>query len=155
MQVAHDVPGAAWNRFLDSQPDSSIFQSAALNRVYERSTGFPPCVFASESRDGIKALISGAIVSYASGVLARLTSRAIVVGGPIGDKSSFPAILDALDRRAEKSAFLTQIRNLRAPTDKSIFESMGYRWEDHLNFIVNLDQSEESLSRSMSKSRQK
>jgi len=155
MMLATNVPGATWSTFLDSQPGSSIFQSPALNRVYERTVGFRPFVVAAESQSEISALVSGAIVSYSTGRLARLASRAIVIGGPLGEKSSFPAILAALDRLAGKSALCTQIRNLREPSDRSIFEPLGYHWEDHTNYIIDLNQREESLWRGMSKARRK
>lgn len=155
MMVATNVPDTTWSSFLDSQPESSIFQSPALNRVYEKTVGFRPFVVAAESQAEIRALVSGAIVSYSKGRLAPLASRAVVIGGPLGEKSSFPAVLEALDRLAGKSALCTQIRNLRELSDRSVFEPLGYQWEDHLNYIIDLDQSEESLWRGMSKARRK
>ncbi len=155
MLLSTYVAEAPWAKFLDSQPGSSIFQSPELNRVYAKTVGFRPFVLAAESQEAISAMVSGAIVSYSNGRLARLTSRAIVVGGPLGEKSSFPAILEALDRLAGRSALCTQIRNLRAPSDRSVFDSRGYRWEDHMNFIVDLDRTKESLWHNLSKARRK
>src|SRR5437773_9133770 len=155
MPLLDEVPADSWDAFLACVPESNIFQSRALHQVYEKTTGFRPFVFGSESKGEMNALVSGAIVSYGPRTLARFASRALVVGGPIGDELSFPLLLGALDEMARKSALLTQIRNLKVPSDRGTFESIGYRWEDHLNFIVNLDQSEESLSRSLSKGRRK
>ena len=155
MLLSTDVRKAAWTAFLDSQPGSSIFQGPLMSQVHEKSVGFRPFVFAAESRDGITALVSGAIVSYSNGRLARLGSRAIVIGGPLGDRASFPALLDALDRLAQKSSLCTQIRNLREPSDKRVFDSLGYIWEDHTNFIVDLTRPEDALWGGMSKGRRK
>jgi len=155
MMLSADVPDTTWTSFLDSQPGSSIFQSPVLNRVYEKTVGFRPFVLAAGSHEEVSALVSGAIVSHSAGSLARLASRAIVIGGPLGEKSSFPAVLGALDRLAGKSALCTQIRNLREPSDKAVFVSLGYRWEDHMNFVVDLDQAEEALWRGLSKARRK
>ena len=155
MMLATNVSDATWSTFLDSQPGSSIFQSPALNRVYEKTVGFLPFVIAAESQAEISALLSGAIVSYSKGRLAPLSSRAIVIGGPVGEKSSFPAVLTALDQLASKSALCTQIRNLREPSDRSVFESLGYHWEDHTNYIIDLNQPEDSLWGGMSEARRK
>src|SRR2546422_3509168 len=155
MELADEIREATWKDFLESQSESSIFQSPALYRVYEKTSGFRPFVFASEAGNEIRALVSGAIVSISTGKLGRFASRAVVVGAPIGETSSFAPVLDALDQLAGKFALCTQIRNLRPPRDRSIFESRGYSWEDHLNFIMNLDQPEELLMRAMSKARRK
>src|SRR6266566_3325668 len=155
MEVLRDVSDLTWNRFLDPNPESSIFQSPLLRSVYRKTTGYRPFVFAVESGDEIEALVSGAIVSSSPGMLARLSSRVVIVGGPIGNQDLFPAVLNAVDELARNSAVFSQIRNLKAPEDRSTFESVGYEWEDHLNFVVDFDQPPEILWRGMSKARRK
>src|SRR6266571_4154603 len=131
MEVLRDVPNLAWNRFLDSNSESSIFQSPHLRSVFRKTTGYRPFVFAVESGDEIEALVSGAIVSSSRGALARLSSRVVIVGGPIGNQ------------------------NLKTPEDRSAFESVVYEWEEHLNFVVDFDQPLEILWSRMSKARRK
>src|SRR6266705_4481413 len=155
MEVLRDVPNLAWNRFLDSNSESSIFQSPHLRSVFRKTTGYRPFVFAVESGDEIEALVSGAIVSSSRGALARLSSRVVIVGGPIGNQDLFPAVLTAVDELARNSALFSQIRNLKTPEDRSAFESVGYEWEEHLNFVVDFDQPLEILCSRMSKARRK
>jgi len=93
MEVLRDVSDLTWNRFLDPNPDSNIFQSPQLRSVFRNTTGYRPFVFAVESGDEIEALVSGAIVSSSRGALARLSSRVVIVGGPIGNQDLFPAVL--------------------------------------------------------------
>ncbi len=135
MEVLSDVPDPAWNRFLDANPESSIFQSPRLRSVFRKTTGYRPFVFAVESGGEIAALVSGAIV--------------------FGQHDLFPAVLNAVDELARNSAVFSQIRNLKAPEDRAAFESVGYEWEDHLNFVVDFDQTLDKLWRGMSKARRR
>jgi len=99
MPLLDEVPADSWDAFLACVPESNIFQSRALHQVYEKTTGFRPFVFGSESKGEMNALVSGAIVSYGPRTLARFASRALVVGGPIGDELSFPLLLGAVRSR--------------------------------------------------------
>ena len=154
-EVLTDVSEAEWRAFLAETPGANVFQSPDLMRVYGKTEGYRPNVVAVESGGRVRALMASAVVSYTSGRLSSLTARAIVVGGPLGEASFFPALLAANDQDAAKAALLTQIRNLRPPSDRTAFEAASYRWEDHLNYLIDLSQGEEVVLKGMSRSRQK
>src|SRR5947199_9724961 len=135
MPLLDEVPADSWDAVLACVPESNIFQSRALHQVYEKTTGFRPFVFGSESKGEMNALVSGAIVSYGPRTLARFASRALVAGGSIGDELSFPLLLRALHEMAWKSAPSTPMRHLTGPSDRGTSESIGYRWGGHLTII--------------------
>jgi lipid II:glycine glycyltransferase (peptidoglycan interpeptide bridge formation enzyme) len=155
MEIATEVSTTEWRDFIDRTPGGNIFQGPDMARVYKQTKGYEPHVVASLQGGSINGLLASVIVSHRTGRLSRLASRAIAVGGPIGDPATFPSLLVAHDEHTEKRALLTQVRNLIAPRDLTPFASVGYRWEDHLNFVVNLNQSEEKLLSGMSKARRR
>ena len=114
-----------------------------------------PGVLAVHGADGIRALLAFVLVSYARGYLPKLATRSLIIGGPLGDASAFPALLAGHESIAVHQAVLSQIRNLDSPSDRSVFEAMGYTWEDHLNYVIDLEQTESALLGKMSKSRRK
>jgi len=155
VDITADLSDTEWSSFLSQAPDANIFQSPLLARAFRRARGHRPHVLAALSGGVVRALLSGVIVSYSKGRVSPMTSRAIVAGGPIGNPTAFPALLAAHDAVAAKRALLTQIRNLRPPPDGRPFETAGYRWEDHLNFVLDLRAGEEPVLAGMSKARRK
>ena len=59
--------------------------------------------------------------------------------------SAFPKLLAAHESIAVHQAVLSQIRNLHSPSDRSVFKAMGYTWEDHLNYVIDLKSGESVL----------
>ena len=155
MDIVTNLSEREWETFLSSTPNASIFQSPAMTRVYRETKGYRPHVLAALSGGKTRAVLSGAIVSYSPGRASAVSSRATIAGGPLGDAAAFPGLLGAHDGIAAKAALLTQIRNLDRPADLAPFEASGYRWEDHLNFILDLRSGEGAVLAGMSKARRK
>jgi serine/alanine adding enzyme len=155
LEVLTEVPEAAWREFLSWAPGASIFQSPEMARVHERTNGYRPIVVAVASGNEIQALLASTVISYGPGRLSRFTARAVATGGPLGTPEAFPALLAAHDGLAGRLALLSQIRNLEPPADRAPFESAGYRWEDHDNFLIDLGKGEEGILREMAHSRRK
>jgi len=155
VEATTSVTVSAWTDFLEAAPGSNIYQSPELMEVYARTDGYQPGVLAVHGPDGIRALLAFVLVSYARGYLPKLASRSLIIGGPLGDASAFPALLAEHESIAVHQAVLSQIRNLESPSDRSVFEAKGYTWEDHLNYVIDLEQTESALLGKMSKSRRK
>jgi serine/alanine adding enzyme len=155
MDVVTDVPADAWRDFLASTPGASIFQTPEMSRVYGETKGYRPQVVALETGGQIRGLMLSAVISFGAAAMSRVTGRTICVGGPLGDAAALPGLLAAHDAIALRRSLLTQIRNLDAPSERSVFERSGYLWEDHLNFIVDLTKGEPTLWAAMSKARRK
>jgi len=155
MVVSSSIPVRSWTGFLEGAQAANIFQSPALMEVYSRTRGYEPHVLAVEDATGIRALLACVFVTYASGPIARFASRSLTVGGPLGDPLAFPDLLGALDSLAGQKTSMSQIRNLQPPEDKNIFETAGYRWEDHINYLIDLTQGQKALLGKMSKARRK
>ena len=155
MEVMTTVPVPAWTDFLETVPESSIYQSPDLMEVYANTEGYRPGVVAVDGPDGIRALLAFVLVSYAGGRFPKFATRSLIVGGPLGDTSQFPRLLAAHESGAIRQAVLSQIRNLYPPVDRAVFETSGYEWQDHMNYLLELSPGESALLSGMSKSRRK
>lgn len=155
MDILTEVPEPAWREFLDRVPGASIFQGPELKRVHEKTKGYRPLVVAVAMGNDIQALLASTVISYGPGRLSRFTARVVAIGGPLGTASAFPALLAAHDSLAARLALLSQVRNLEPPPERAPFEGAGYRWEDHLNYLIDLSRGEEAVRASMSKERRK
>jgi len=155
MVISDSIPVRSWTGFLEDARAANIFQSPALMEVYSRTRGFEPHVLAVEDAPGIRALLACVFVTYSSGPIAKFASRSLAVGGPLGDPVAFPDLLRALDALASRKTSMSQIRNLQPPEDKSTFETAGYHWEDHINYLIDLAQGPKALMGKMSKARRK
>lgn len=155
MEVVTEVSESEWRAFLDSTRGSNVFQSPDMVRVYRKSKGYRPILVAAESGGRLRTLMVSAVVSYTPRRFSSLTARAIVTGGPLGDQDAFSLLLAAHDGMIGNSVLLTQVRNLGPPADRTPFESAGYRWEDQLNFLIDLRKGEAALLAGMSKARRK
>jgi serine/alanine adding enzyme len=155
MEIATEISEEEWRDFIERTPGGSIFQSPEMTRVFRQTKGYQPHVVASLRGDNVTGLLSSVTVSYHVGRLSPLGSRAIVIGGPIGDPTAFSTLLAAHDNLASKGALLTQIRNLTSPLDWTPFTSSGYGWEDHLNYLIDLRGGEDAIFAGMSKARRR
>ncbi len=155
MEVAANVAEPEWRGFLDGAQGASIFQSPELFRVYGEARGYRPHTLGAYVRKDLCGLLASVVVSHARRPLRALASQSIVIGGPLGDPATFGVLLNAHDQAASQVSALTQIRNLSAPQNRDAFSRAGYRWEDHLNFLLDLQRGEAAVLEGMSKARRK
>lgn len=155
LRLVHDPPEDRWHSFVNRAEDGNVFQSPELARVYKELPSCRTMSYAVEDHGELVAVLSAVVTSYGFEKLPRATSRAVVVGGPIGELSAFPLLLKAFHRDARAVTLCSQIRNLKPPADRSIFEAEGYHWTDHLNYILHLGVGETVLLKTMSKGRRR
>lgn len=89
------------------------------------------------------------VQSEHGGLLGHFTARAITFGGPIvinDDKEIAKLIIDQYSNIIKGRAIYSQFRNLwNIDSYKTIFESSGFLFEDHLNLIHDLSPTEDEL----------
>lgn len=155
MDLVREPSIRSWEDFLSHTEGASIFQSPRMRDVYASSRGYHPNVVALETNEGIQALVASVTISYARGPAAKFASRTVITGGPLGNADLFKRVLELHDSVAARNAVSCQIRNLRAPSDRKVFEESGYQWEDHLNYQIDLRLGTAAILAGMSKARRK
>ena len=156
--INEQVNKEAWNKFVQENPRGNIFQTYEFYEIYTKTKRTEPLLMAIVDKDGnITAGLLAYIQHQKVKPLKFLTSRAIIQGGPIFiDKNAFDMLMKHYDEIVKKKALFTQIRNIYDVSEiKLVLEDCGYTYEPHLNFLINLKQSENELWYKISKSKRK
>lgn len=155
MEIVSEIEQSAWTDFLMSQRGFSLFQAPPMFRVFKQTAGYGPRLLAVQDRGEIRALVVSCLIAYARKVLPPLATRAVVVGGPIGDPRLFSALLAAHDRWAKRGAMMCQVRNLRTDFPPGPMIEAGYQWVDHINYILDLRRGKDRMFSGLSRTRRK
>ncbi|MFQ5911260.1 MAG: lipid II:glycine glycyltransferase FemX [Thermoplasmata archaeon] len=157
MRLVDDVEEEDWRDFVRRNRGGNIFQTPEMAEVYRRTVGYEPIsAFAVENGE-VRGLLLAHLIWSGRGILRTLSTRCILQGGPLCTEPSFtPAILERLDGLIARRALFTEVRNLHEPGNHvSLYESAGYSYAPHLNYIIDLRQGEKDVLSKMSKGRRK
>jgi len=149
-----------WSHFIENHPGGSIFQTPEFFQVYQGTKRYEPYFLAAvDESDQIQALLLAVFIKEFGGPFGRMSSRSIIQGAPLfldtdEGKNALRFLITEYDKTAKRKALYSQIRNLTDVTkSQSIFQEFGYTYEEHLNYILNLDKSEDELFAALSKER--
>ncbi|HEY9246720.1 MAG TPA: peptidoglycan bridge formation glycyltransferase FemA/FemB family protein [Candidatus Methanoperedens sp.] len=156
IEFRSDPDKKQWAEFVYNHPHGNIFQTPEMAEVNRHTKNYEPITLAALKSEEIVALVNAVVIKEMRGSLGQLTARAIIQGGPlfIDDETGREAVkslMEHYDAIACKKAIYTQIRNMWDTSYYAFPE--GYRYEGHLNFLVDLGKSRDELWSSLSKSR--
>jgi serine/alanine adding enzyme len=145
-----EIERNCWNEFVAGHTHGNIFHTPEMFDLYNSDEKNEP-VFLSALTPEKK--ICGLMIAYIireyKGVAGELTSRAIIWGGPLvvdQDPEVTASLLKEFNKICRKKAIYSQFRNLWDVSSlRSIFNQKGYNYEEHLNFIFDLNKGEEFL----------
>ena len=145
----------AWSAFVTNHPQGNIFQSPEMYEVYKRTNNYDPFIITAFS-DEISGILLG-VIQKENKLLGNLSSRSIIWGGPLlipNDGSILLKLFKKYMAKINRRALYTQIRNINDVSDsQNLFDSIGFRYEDHLNYILDLSKGEDTIWHSMNKKR--
>ncbi len=156
MKIVRTLDEHAWRDFVAGQPAGNVFHTPELYRVFARTPGFEPALWAVQSGGGdILALLLPVRITLLEGVMSRLSTRTVVFGGILADDT--PRGQDALDlllgayvREPDGAPLFTELRNLSATASfQPILSRHRFHYEDHLNFLIDLRRSPDDLLQSI------
>lgn len=139
-----------WTEYVDHHPYGNIFHTPEMFDLFnfeEKSESVLVAVVNPENS------ICGLLIAYIHreyrGLLGELTSRAIIWGGPLikdQDPEIAEILLKAFSNICKKKSIYSQFRNLW-DTDiyHNTFNKCDFKFEDHLNFLFNLEKGEKFL----------
>lgn len=158
MKVVRSLDETLWHDFVDGHPQGNVFHTPEMFEVFARAKGHKPCLWATVDGSGSPlALMLPVQVTLMGGLLRRFTSRAIAYGSLLcaPDSQGLEALallLHAYKREEKNSVLFTGLRNL---SDMSVAQSTliehNFIYEDHLNYLVNLDRSPDAVLDSIGK----
>jgi serine/alanine adding enzyme len=149
-----------WEVFVQDHPDGNVFQSPDMVRFYETTEEYKPVTLFAVDKDGrISGVMVAHIISDGGFLRKRLTSRAIVTGGPLvktGNEFCADALIMEMTRKVNGEVNYIQIRNLNSTADVSVsFKRHGYTYEDHLDILIDLTKTLETLKAELHPARRK
>ena len=149
-----------WKRFVNEHPAGNIFYLPEMLNLYNSTSGSIPVFLACvDSSDVLQGLIIGVIQSSKVSFLRSFTSRCIIWGGPlVKDNSTLitDLLLQELNKTISKKTVYIQFRNLvNVLYSNQVFINNNYRYEDHLDILINLRKGENLLWKDLHATRKK
>jgi CelD/BcsL family acetyltransferase involved in cellulose biosynthesis len=152
MRIVRELPEAAWREFVAATPGANIFHTPELFRVFARTPGYRPALWAATESGGRPlALLAPTEVAVLGGPARRLTARSVAYGSILvspdeAARDALGPLLAAYAKAAGRQVLFTELRNL---ADMSIvrpaLEAGGFVFEEHLNYLIDLGRSPEEI----------
>jgi len=158
LKIIDDIRKEDWASFVYSHPRGNIFQTEEIYDVYKDTKNYLPiklfCI--DEDTGELVGVLVGSLIKDLNNVLSTYLSRSVIQGGPLALNNSSQiseSLLLEYDKYAGKKSVITEIRHLFDCPD--LHNIGSYKFEGHLNFLINLNQSEDQLWTQIHKSRRK
>jgi len=139
-----------WSEFVQNHPRGNIFQTPEMYEIYGQARNNETHIGAVLNAQGnILGILSSVVQEDFRGFLGYFTARAINWGGPLivhDDPGVLSYLLGQYNRQFKKKVIFSQFRNFWDQEEsKSVFVSRGYGYQEHLNFLVDLELNEDEL----------
>lgn len=139
-----------WSELVEQSPVTSIFQTEACYRFYASLSFLDAFVYGVEENKQLKAIMVGYVQADGGKIKRFLSRRAIVNGGLLlaadVTNEEIMALLSAAKRELRKKAIYIELRNLKDFSSwQPTIQNAGYKYEEHLGYIVNTPSEEEVL----------
>ena len=130
-----------WRHLLEVSPNRSVFQTPECYEFYKSLSFMQAFVFAVEEHGELKGVIVGFLLKDGGKIKQFFSRRAIINGGPLLAPDISPLALAQLLGTCTKSlkhkAIYIESRNLSDYSPfKTTFQKYGFRYEEHLGYIV-------------------
>ena len=139
-----------WENFVYKHPGGNIFQTPEMYEVYKRTKHYEPILLAVKNESNeIFAIVLAVIEREFSGILGIFNARSSIYGGPLivnEDINILELLLKEYDKIILKKALYTLCRNFWDTSGfNGIFKKCGYRYEEQLNFLIDLKRPPEMI----------
>ena len=139
-----------WSNFIINHADGNIFQTPEMYNIYNKTNNYEPFIIAATKENGkLIGILLSVIQKQYKGLLGHLSARSVVFYGPIAlnnDPEILKILLKEYDKKIRRKVIYSQFRNIKDyDKNKIIYSNYEYKYEDHLNIIVNLEKSEDEL----------
>ena len=161
MRITSEIKESNWpeiEKFVFNHTQGNFFQSSKAFRFFKGIKNCEPLFLVAKNDREIKGSLLAVVVREHGKIKGYFSRRCIVWGGPLVKKDApetWAGLLDALRHRVSGMAIYTEFRNFEDMSmHKSIFESAGYDYNEHLNFVVHIESLEKARA-GLSKSKKR
>jgi hypothetical protein len=152
LRIVSSLDEKQWRHFVDHQPTATIFHTPEMFQVFARAKGYRPAVWAALGDDEqVLALLLPVQITLGDGLLRYLTTRAVVFGSVLYDarpagEEALHHLLHRYVQEVDRHVLFTELRNLSDLSQtQPILNAFGFAYEDHLNFLIDLDRPLEEV----------
>lgn len=159
--IVNMLPEDMWREFVIQNPQGNIFHTPELFEVYSRAKGHHPELWAVVSNHQVLALFVPVHIFLRNGYLRRLTARTVAFGSLLSvpgeeGNQALRLLLQAYKKNAGKQSLFTELRNVYPLKDLlPIATGEGFIYEEHLNYLIDLDRPASLIFSSIGKRTQK
>lgn len=159
--IVRTLPEPAWRQFVEDHPAGNIFNTPEMFQVFSRAKGHHPELWAATEGNRVLALLLPVRVTLMNGLLRYLTTRSIAYGSVLctldaDGQEALAMLLHAYAVETRRDVLLTELRHRTDPSAiQSVLKFSKYRFEEELNFLVNLTLPENLVWSNISKSARK
>lgn len=150
--IVRELDPGRWAEFVEETPGASIFHTPEMHQVFARAEGHRPELWAAVEPGGRPlALFTPVRVTVLGGPLSALTSRAVAYGSVLCAPDAhgghpLSCLLRDYNRAVRSGVLFTELRNVFPLGHlQPAFDARGYAYEGHLNFLIDLTQTEATL----------
>jgi lipid II:glycine glycyltransferase (peptidoglycan interpeptide bridge formation enzyme) len=124
-------------------------------QVFSRVKNHRPELWAATERGQILALLVPVRITLMNGLIAHLTAREVAYGSVLCSPSvaghqALAVLLQSYVREAKVRSLFTELRNLDCLEDvQPILNDSGFRYEPHLNYLIDLKRTPEAIFNSI------
>lgn len=155
-EIVQSLEEERWQQFLNETPAANIFHTPEFFQIFNQVKGHKPHLWAAVDGSGqVHALLTPVEVTLMDGLLSRLTTRLISYGSmlytpnPTGH-AALAQLLAAYTAQVGQDALFTELRNLfDLSAVQPILEKYNFKYEGHLNYLINLDRPTEEIMQSI------
>lgn len=155
MRIVRSLNETTWRRFIAEHSASNIFHTPEMLQVFARAKGYQPTLWAAVDRNKHPlALMLPVQVTLVDGPLRWFATRTVAYGsvlcapGPEG-REALGMLLRTYEQETDKCVLFTELRNLSdLGLVQTVLEEHGFLYEDHLNYLIDLDRPPEAVLRS-------
>jgi len=147
------------SKFVGKDRRASLFQTPEFLKVIDQTEGYRGyCAGVRESGELVGSVFFYDIVD-STPIPGLSITRRIAMGGPIANGRTAQVKAERIEKllsyvaNAGKKPLFVEVRNLFDVSGESnAFESIGFKFEGHLDFLIDLSRGEEELMKHMSSS---
>lgn len=155
---ASQISREKWWEFTDNNENCNIFTTPYMYDVWNATPGYKSfAFFAIDENQEIKGILTGHLETVSKGLLSKISTRAVLMQSPVAiNNGALSDLLSHYINFMKREAVYTEIRNnYDTLNQRIIYEKNGFKFEDHLNIIVDLSQTEDILWKQIHSSRRK
>jgi serine/alanine adding enzyme len=159
LEIVNSLDENIWREFVGSHSQANVFHTPEMFKVFSQAQGHRPSLWAAIGAEGYPmALFLPVQVTLHNGMLYPWTARAIVYGSILVTPGTegvegLKLLLHEYDKSMAGKLLFTELRNLANVAEfQPALNECNFTYEDHLNYVLDLDQSESKLWRGLSKS---